>query len=231
MRLIFCTMLYVFLGTYSVEADPIDTSLGTEPHVTYTGSFLDLGVSNVTLVTVPAGQDLLISTAICNGNCILSIDGNTVVSELMHATDHNYSAGTFVSGSGNLVVPSGSSLAISISSISNIAYFVNGRFVHQNHPRRAFYGTVNSSGSTLLTNSNTEMFVVTTLITSSASVDLYQDTTKLYDSRSYGAYYGMCNSLCQGKVKIPIAAGTSLRLESTNGASYEYYLEGYYTQP
>ena len=106
-----------------------------------------------------------------------------------------------------------------------------GRFVHQNHPRRAFYGTVNSSGATLLTNSNTEMFVITTLITSSASVDLYQDTTKLYDSRSYGAYYGMCNSLCKGKVKIPIAAGTSLRLQSTNGASYEYYLEGYYTQP
>ena len=227
-------MLYflcVLLGTSSVNAHPVDTSLGTEPHVTYTGNFSDLGSSNVTLVTVPAGQALLISTAICNASCVLSIDGNTVVSELMHTTDHNYSAGIFVSGSGNLVVPSGSTLAISTSSTSNVSYFVNGRLVQQNHPRRVFYGTVGSAPSTLLTNTSSEVFVVTTLITSSSSVDVYQDTTKLYDSRSYGSYFGMCNSLCQGKVSIPIAAGTSLKLDSTNGGSDQYYLEGYYTQP
>ena len=149
----------------------------------------------------------------------------------MHATDHNYSVALFVSGNGNLIVPSGSVLTISDTSGSNVSYFVNGKFVQQNHPRRTFYGTVGAQPATILSTSNTEIFVITTLITSSSSVDLYQDTTKLYDSRSHGAYYGMCNSLCRGHVKIPIAAGSDLRLESHNGYAQQYYIEGYYAQP
>lgn len=231
MRLFFSTSVLVLLHSSSVHAHPVETSVGTEPHVTYTGNFSELGTANVTLITVPAGQDLIISTALCNGNCLLSIDGSPVVSESMHATDHNYSGGVFVSGNANLVVSSGSTLAISISTTDNISYFVNGRLVQQNHPRRTFFGTVGSTPSTLLTNTSSEVFVITSMITSSSSVDVYQDNTKLYDSRSYGSYYGMCNSLCQGNVSIPIAAGTSLKLESHNGYSYEYYVEGYYTQP
>ena len=37
---------------------------------------MDLEVPSVTLLTVRVGQDLLINTALCNGTCILSIDGN-----------------------------------------------------------------------------------------------------------------------------------------------------------
>ena len=112
--------------------------------------------------------------------------------------------------------PSSSTLSISMSSTDNYTYFVNGRLVQQNHPRRSFFGTVGSSGSTLLTNSSSQAFVVTTLITSSASIDVYQDNTKLYDSRSYAAYFGMCNSPFKGNVAIPIAAGTSLILQSND---------------
>ena len=151
--------------------------------------------------------------------------------EQMHLTDHNYSAGLFVAGKGNLVVPSGSTLSISISSNSNVGYFVNGKLVQQNHPRRSYFGTVGSSPTTVLSTNSTEVFVVTAMITSSASIDLYQDSTRIYDSRSYGSYYGMCNALCRGNVNIPIAAGTSLNLQSTSNSMYHYYLEGYFTQP
>lgn len=68
--------LPMLMTSLSVRAHPVDTSLGTEPHVIYTGHFMDLGVTSVTLLTVSVGQDLLVNTALCNGNCILSIDGN-----------------------------------------------------------------------------------------------------------------------------------------------------------
>ncbi len=231
MKLFFYIFMWILFGSSTVDAHPVETSLGSEPHVSYTGNFLELGTSNVTLITVPTGQDLIISAALCNGNCLLSIDGSPVVSESMHATDHNYSGGVFVAGNANLVVPSGSTLSISITTTDNITYFVNGRLVQQNHPRRSFFGTVGPSGSTVLTNTSSEVFVITTLITSSSSIDVYQNSTKLYDSRSYGAYYGMCNSPCKGNINIPIAAGTSLILQSNDIYSYEYYLEGYYTRP
>ena len=130
----------ISLGSSPVDAHPVETSLGAEPHVSYTGNFIELGTSSVNLITVPAGQDLIINAATCNGNCLLSIDGSPVVSESMHATDHNYSGGVFVAGNANLVVPSGSTLSISMSSTDNYTYFVNGRLVHQNHPRRSFFG-------------------------------------------------------------------------------------------
>ena len=227
----FSLLLLTFFTFSTAHAHPVDTSLGAEPHVSYTGNFLELGTSSVDLITVPAGQDLIINAATCNGNCLLSIDGNPVVSESMHATDHNYSGGVFVAGNANLIVPSGSTLSISTASTDNYTYFVNGRLVQQHHPRRSFFGTAGPSGTTLLTNNSSQAFVVTTLITSSATIDVYQDNTKLYDSRSYAAYYGMCNSPCKGNVSIPIAAGTSLILQSNDIYSYEYYLEGYYTQP
>lgn len=227
----FSILLLALFTSSDARAHPVDTSLGSEPHVSYTGNFLEIGTSSVDLITVPVGQDLIINAATCNGNCLLSIDGSAVVSESMHATDHNYSGGVFVAGNANLVVPSGSTLSISMSSTDNYTYFVNGRLVQQNHPRRSFFGTAGPSGSTLLTNTSSQAFVVTTLITSSATIDVYQDTTKLYDSRSYAAYFGMCNSPCKGNVSIPIAAGTSLILQSSDIYSYEYYLEGYYTQP
>ena len=223
--------ILILCSASTVDAHPVDTSLGAEPHVSYTGNFLEIGTSSVNLITVPSGQDLIISAALCNGNCLLSIDGSPVVSESMHATDHNYSGGVFVAGTANLVVPSGSTLSISITTTDNITYFVNGRLVQQNHPRRSFFGTVGPAGSTVLTNTSSEVFVITTLITSNSAVDVYQNSTKLYDSRSYGAYYGMCNSPCKGNINIPIAAGTSLILQSNDIYSYEYYLEGYYTRP
>ena len=78
----------MLLTALSAHAHPIETSLGTEPHVSYTGNFMNLGVTSVTLLTVPVGQDLFVNTALCNGNCILSIDGNPMMIEQMHHTDH-----------------------------------------------------------------------------------------------------------------------------------------------
>ena len=147
--------------------------------------------------------------------------------EQMHLTDQ-YSAGLFVAGRkfGRSVWQY---LVDFHLSNSNVGYFVNGKLVQQNHPRR--YSLERSVPATTVLSTAVQRSLWSQRCTSSASIDLYQDSTRIYDSRSYGSYYGMCNALCRGNVNIPIAAGTSLNLLSTNNSTYHYYLEGYFTQP
>ena len=129
--------------------------------------------------------------------------------------------GCFCGWNANLVVPSGN-IVISDCVNEMITYFVNGRLVQQHHPRRSFFG-FGPSGATLLPTSS-QAFVVTTLITSSATIDVYQDSTK-HDSRSYAAYYGMCNSPCRGHQH---SNRRWKQFDSQVAISiHEYYLEGY----
>ena len=210
-----------------VTAHPPDTSLGTQPYVSFAGHLPTQ--SSVALVTVAAGQDLIINTGLCNGSCAFLIDGAVAVPEPVRGLDHNYTDILFVSGNGQLVVPSGSTLSISSSS-GTPKYLVTGRYVQQGHPRRSFSGQAQANNTTLLTTSNTEVFIITALITENPNVSVYQDSTTIYEAQSYGSYYGMCNAPCKGNVTIPVAAGTSLNIR-TDGGSTWYYLEGFYLQP
>lgn len=216
-----------FIFFQMASAHPPDTSLGSQPYLSFAGEMPAQG--SISLVTVPAGQDLIINTGLCNGSCAFLIDGTIAVPEPVRGLDHNYTDILFVSGRGHLVVPSGSTLSISSSS-GTPKYLVTGRYVQQGHPRRSFSGQAHSTNATLLTTSNSEVFVITALITENPNVSVYQNATTIYEAQSYGSYYGMCNAPCKGNVTIPVAAGSDLNIR-TDGGSTWYYLEGFYLQP
>ena len=188
----------------TAHAHPVDTSLGAEPTSVIRGTFRTRNFQ-IDLITVPAGQDLIINAATCNGNCLLSIDGNPVVSESMHATDRNYSY-IFVAGNANLIVPSGSTLSISTASTDNYTYFGNGRLVQQHHPRRSFFGTAGLFWYHIAHQQQFTGFRGHHFDHIKCNHRCVPRQHQTYDSRSYAAYYGMCNSPCKGNVSIPIAA-------------------------
>ncbi len=98
------------------------------------------------------------------------------------------------------------------------------------NPSRSFYGEVSASSTAdLLTTASDQVFIVTSCYLANTSyLDIYSSGTMILDGE-LSLCSGGNNSLSNGRGRLVVESGTTLRVRNTyQYAGFKYYIEGHY---
>ena len=224
-----------------------EVSLGSNPYRSFGGG---VESSPVVLLTVPEGQEFIVTTVLVEHLGRMDSAGISGFQLLQDGTP--VLGGTTLGirslsgigrGLGRLRLEAGSTLSIDYNGSDPYAdFYVEGRFVQAGSPYRSFYGTTSGAGPRAVFSADADRdFIVRTAVvwgadTFSQNCDIYLDGEMhlsqtiqgTFSSPDYHTRYAA--SLASGQGALVVPAGSELSLHhAISGCGY--YIDGEYITP
>ena len=217
------------LGAAVAQAGPLESlpeiSSGSIPFVHYGG--LLPPSTTVDLVTVPDGQDLIITLVNSSPGARLLADGAIAAPYWLSEAGANSSVSK---GTASLRFISGTTVSLHNLRDSDTEYFVQGYLAAPNSPYRSFTGLGVDSPSVrdIFTAESDRAFLVqTTAVMGGCNVLI--DGVLTIPGSSKAAYVGYTNrGMIQGRATLVIPPGATLQIQPSE---CDYYFDGKYLVP
>jgi hypothetical protein len=216
-------------GAAVAQAGPLESlpeiSSGSIPFVHYGGSMEPL--TTVDLVTVPEGQDLIITLVNSSPGARLLADGAVAAPYWLTEAGANSSVSK---GTASLRFTSGTTVSLYNLRDSDTGYFVQGYLAAPNSPYRSFAGFRVDSPSVrhIFTAESDRAFLVQTTAVL-GGCDVLIDDVLTIPATSKAAYVGYTNrGMIQGRATLVIPPGATLQIQPSE---CDYYFDGKYLVP
>jgi hypothetical protein len=244
-------LLFVELAHAGPTESFPEISSGNNPHRSYGG---DLCETPTTLLTVPVGQEFIVTGASGTIAGAISSGGSWYTGTLLLADDTVILAGMVMNprsivsistGSGHLPVGEGATLSIRRAGDSGAScgnFYLQGYYVQAGSPYRVFFGTT-TDGEVFTAEAERDFIAKTVVVYSHGPISechVWVDDAKLIDGSSmlivdYSAYSGSFGGggLAHGRAQLVVPAGSVLRVGPDPGSTRQcdFYIEGEYVAP